>query len=118
MQEIEYPESTKKPSLGRRAVRGSGRLGSWIFRTLMKLVLIALFITIGLLVGGFLQFTNKVTESVEPTNIEPAEAIVALTGGSTRIASALELLQQNKGKRLLISGVNEGTEGGGGKLEL
>lgn len=109
MPEIEYPESNKKPSLGRRAVRGSGRMGSWIFRTLMKLVLIALFITVGLFVGGFLQFTNKVTEAVEPGDIEPAQAIVALTGGSTRIATALELLAQKKGTRLLISGVNEDT---------
>ena len=109
MPEIEYPESTKKASLGRRAVRGSGRLGSWIFRTLMKLVLIILFITIGLFVGGFLQFTNKVTDAVQPADIEPAQAIVALTGGSTRIATALELLQQKKGERLLISGVNEDT---------
>ena len=109
MPEIEYPESIKKPSLGRRAVRGSGRLGSWIFRTLMKLVLIVLFIAVGLFVGGFLQFTNQVTDSVQPADVEPAQAIVALTGGSTRIATALELLQQKKGTRLLISGVNEDT---------
>ena len=94
MPEIEYPESLKKPSLGRRAVRGSGRLGSWIFRTLMKLVLIVLFIAVGLFVGGFLQFTNQVTDSVQPADGEPAQAIVALTGGSTRMATALELLQQ------------------------
>ena len=101
MQDIEYPKSAQKPSLGRRAVRGGGRLGSWIFRTLMKLLLVVLFISTGLFIGGFLQFTNKVSESVEPASVEPAEAIVALTGGSTRIAKALELLKQQRGKRLL-----------------
>ena len=109
MQEIEYPSSTQKPSLGRRAVRGGGRVSSWIFRTLMKLLLIVLFVAGGLFIGGFLQFTNKVSDAVQPTNIEPAQAIVALTGGSTRITTALELLQQKKGQRLLISGVNEDT---------
>ena len=109
MQDIEYPKSSKKPSLGRRAVRGGGRLGSWVFRFVMKLFLVALFIVSGLLIGGFLQFTNKVTDAVIPADIEPAEAIVALTGGSTRIATALDLLAQKKGQRLLISGVNEDT---------
>jgi uncharacterized SAM-binding protein YcdF (DUF218 family) len=109
MQEIEYPKSNQKPSLGRRAVRGSGRLGSWVFRTVMKLLLVALFIGGGLFIGGFLQFTNKISDAVQPVNVEPAQAIVALTGGSTRIATALDLLHQKKGERLLISGVNEDT---------
>ncbi|MEP0942661.1 MAG: YdcF family protein [Rhizobiaceae bacterium] len=109
MPDIEYPNSTKKPSLGRRAARGTGRAGSWLFRFVMKLLLVTLFIAAGLFIGGFLQFTNKVADAVQPASIEPADAIVALTGGSTRIATALELLQQKKGARLLISGVNEDT---------
>lgn len=109
MPDIEYPNSSKKPSLGRRAVRGTGRAGSWLFRFVMKLLLVALFIVVGLLIGGFLQFTNKVADAIQPVSIEPADAIVVLTGGSTRIATALELLQQKKGARLLISGVNEDT---------
>lgn len=40
---------------------------------------------------------------------EPADAIVALTGGEGRVIAALELLDQGKGKRLLISGVDEQT---------
>lgn len=76
----------------------------------MKLLLIAIFIGIGLFVGGFLQFTNKISEAVQPANVEPADAIVVLTGGSTRIATALELLTQKKGQKLLISGVNAETK--------
>lgn len=110
MTEIDYPKSTSRPSLGRRAVRGSGRLTSWIFRTLMKLLLIAIFIGIGLFIGGFLQFTSKISNTVQPASVEAADAIVVLTGGSTRIETALELLGQKKGQKLLISGVNAGTK--------
>ena len=38
-----------------------------------------------------------------------ADAVVVLTGGSARIAEGLDLLAAEKGKRLLISGVNEDT---------
>ena len=110
MSEVQFPKSTDKPSLGRRAIRGGGRLTSFIFRTVMKLLLILVFIGLGLLIGGFLQFTSKVSGSVQPADLEPAQAIVALTGGSTRIATALELLSQKKGQRLLISGVNAETQ--------
>ena len=110
MPEIEYPKTTSKPSLGRRAVRGSGRVTSWLFRTVMKLLLVAIFIAAGLFIGGFLQFTSKVSNAVQPVNVEAADAIVVLTGGSTRIETALELLSQQKGKKLLISGVNPETK--------
>jgi uncharacterized SAM-binding protein YcdF (DUF218 family) len=36
-----------------------------------------------------------------------ADAIVALTGGDARLDRAMELLVQGRGKRLLISGVND-----------
>ncbi len=110
MAEIDYPKSKTKPSLGRRAVRGGGRLTSWAFRSAMKLSLIVIFIAGGLFIGGFLKFTNKISNAVQPANISPADAIVVLTGGSTRIATALDLLEQKKGQKLLISGVNRGTK--------
>jgi uncharacterized SAM-binding protein YcdF (DUF218 family) len=38
-----------------------------------------------------------------------ADGIVVLTGGTSRVTDALELLAAHRGKRLLISGVNPGT---------
>jgi uncharacterized SAM-binding protein YcdF (DUF218 family) len=38
-----------------------------------------------------------------------ADGIVVLTGGTSRVTDALELLAAQRGKRLLISGVNPGT---------
>lgn len=38
-----------------------------------------------------------------------ADGIVVLTGGTSRVPDALELLAAHRGKRLLISGVNPGT---------
>jgi uncharacterized SAM-binding protein YcdF (DUF218 family) len=38
-----------------------------------------------------------------------ADGIVVLTGGTSRISDALELLAAGRGKRLLITGVNPGT---------
>jgi uncharacterized SAM-binding protein YcdF (DUF218 family) len=39
----------------------------------------------------------------------PADGIVVLTGGASRISDAIELLAAGRGKRLLISGVNRNT---------
>jgi uncharacterized SAM-binding protein YcdF (DUF218 family) len=41
-----------------------------------------------------------------------ADGIVVLTGGTSRITDALELLASGRGKRLLITGVNTGTTTG------
>jgi uncharacterized SAM-binding protein YcdF (DUF218 family) len=38
-----------------------------------------------------------------------ADGIVVLTGGTSRVTDALELLASHRGKRLLITGVNPGT---------
>lgn len=61
--------------------------------------------------GGFLLFATGIprTKSM-PTH--PADGIVALTGGASRISDAMELLADNQGKRLLISGVNPATKPG------
>jgi uncharacterized SAM-binding protein YcdF (DUF218 family) len=41
-----------------------------------------------------------------------ADGIVVLTGGTSRVTDALELLASGRGKRLLITGVNPGTTTG------
>src|SRR6267378_2715133 len=38
-----------------------------------------------------------------------ADGIVVLTGGSSRVADAIELLSEGRGKRLLITGVHRAT---------
>jgi uncharacterized SAM-binding protein YcdF (DUF218 family) len=62
-----------------------------------------------LLIGlGFLWFVRHVpAEEVSLTR--DADGIVALTGGASRIADAIELLASGRGKRLLISGAYRAT---------
>lgn len=58
------------------------------------------------LVGcGFLWFLSRLDSSeAKPKN--PADGIVVLTGGSSRVSDAVDLLASGYGKRLLISGVH------------
>jgi uncharacterized SAM-binding protein YcdF (DUF218 family) len=62
-----------------------------------------------LLIGlGFVWFVRHVpAEEVSLTR--NADGIVALTGGASRIADAIELLASGRGKRLLISGAYRAT---------
>ncbi len=59
--------------------------------------------------AGFAVFSEHVSRMGEPQLVDPANAIVVLTGGQARIQAGLELLERNKGERLLISGVNPDT---------
>jgi uncharacterized SAM-binding protein YcdF (DUF218 family) len=61
-----------------------------------------------LLAGGFLWFITRVPADEVPLH-QTADGIVALTGGASRIADAIELLASGRGKRLLISGANRAT---------
>ena len=62
----------------------------------------------GALILGFAVFTWLLpSEQVEPDR--NADGIVVLTGGTSRVSDALELLSSGHGKRLLITGVNPGT---------
>jgi uncharacterized SAM-binding protein YcdF (DUF218 family) len=61
--------------------------------------------------GGFLLFATGIPR-VKSVPAHPADGIVALTGGASRISDAMELLADNQGKRLLISGVNPATKPG------
>jgi uncharacterized SAM-binding protein YcdF (DUF218 family) len=57
---------------------------------------------------GFLWFIWRVPAAEVALN-RNADAIVALTGGASRITDAIELLASGRGKRLLISGANRTT---------
>ncbi|MCG6207652.1 YdcF family protein [Rhodopseudomonas sp. HC1] len=56
-------------------------------------------------VGGFVAFLMQLrVEEAKPSRV--ADGIVVLTGGSSRVSDAVELLASGYGKRLLISGVH------------
>lgn len=78
-------------------------------RRRIKLGLAATGIVAALWLGGFAWFIALATEvaPAPPT----ADGIVALTGGSERIEVALRLLAEERGAKLLVSGI-------GGSLEL
>ena len=61
-----------------------------------------------LLAGGFLWFVLHVP-SEEVTLDRKADGIVVLTGAATRIPDAIELLAEQRGQRLLITGVHRST---------
>lgn len=62
---------------------------------------------VGLLV--FVAYVQIQTTSDEIFAAEPADGIVVLTGGEGRVAVGIKLLADNRGKRLLISGVHPET---------
>jgi uncharacterized SAM-binding protein YcdF (DUF218 family) len=71
-------------------------------RALFTLVALGLAV---LFIAGFWNFAERVR--LEPEAPPQAQAIVALTGGSLeRLSTGVRLLQEEKGERLLISGVN------------
>jgi len=63
------------------------------------------------LVLGFAAFVWLLPEQ-EIALDRTADGIVVLTGGTSRVTDALELLASGRGKRLLITGVNPGTTTG------
>lgn len=80
----------------------TGRTHGRLRHRVAMLVVCGLLLFVGL---GFVDFLSRVPPAEErpPRN---ADGIVVLTGGSSRISDALELLSAGYGKRLLISGVH------------
>jgi uncharacterized SAM-binding protein YcdF (DUF218 family) len=66
---------------------------------------------VGLLGSGFLWFVWRVPVDEVALNGN-ADGIVALTGGASRVADAMELMAAGRGKRLLISGAYRTTTPG------
>jgi uncharacterized SAM-binding protein YcdF (DUF218 family) len=69
---------------------------------------LVLLLVIMLIFGaGLLAFSARVVSSTPAPAPAPADGVVALTGASTlRIEAAVQLLEDGKAKRLLVSGVN------------
>jgi uncharacterized SAM-binding protein YcdF (DUF218 family) len=65
-------------------------------------------LTLWLFVLGFVIFATFVMRTPDLAS-QRADGIVVLTGGQTRIAEGARLLDEGRGERLLISGVNEKT---------
>jgi uncharacterized SAM-binding protein YcdF (DUF218 family) len=65
-----------------------------------------LFLCFAVLSAGFAFFADHVAQLTPPSELRPADGIVVLTGGQSRIDAGISLLKAGKGKRLLISGVN------------
>jgi uncharacterized SAM-binding protein YcdF (DUF218 family) len=73
------------------------------------LVIVASCVSLALVWGaGFAWFLHLVSK---PVNLPPhADAIVAFTGGSDRVETALRLLTEGRADRLLLSGIGGGAE--------
>jgi uncharacterized SAM-binding protein YcdF (DUF218 family) len=70
---------------------------------------VAAFLVLALIwAAGLFAFAARVERSTPAAYPPPADGIVALTGANSteRITAAVDLLAENRGKRVLISGVN------------
>ena len=81
---------------------------STISNSRIKIGIICAVLAFLMFLLGFVEFTNRIPKS-QPASIGKADAIVVLTGGSSRVLDALKLLNAGKGMRLLISGVHHST---------
>ena len=87
------------------------RRRSWLRRGLAvmgALSLVCIFACVLVFAGGFLWFLRYVPDQ-ETLLGRDADGIVVLTGGTSRIADAIELLASGHGKRLLITGAHPTT---------
>jgi uncharacterized SAM-binding protein YcdF (DUF218 family) len=87
-----------RPETGRRSA----------FARAARLVLFVAVAAGVLIAGSFLWFIWLIPNE-EIVLDAKADGIVVLTGGSSRISDAVELLASKRGRRLLISGVNPAT---------
>jgi uncharacterized SAM-binding protein YcdF (DUF218 family) len=68
-------------------------------------------VVVVVIVGGFVWFLAQLQSDESPPK-NPADGIVVLTGGSSRVSDAVDLLASGYGKRLLISGVHWSSSAG------
>jgi uncharacterized SAM-binding protein YcdF (DUF218 family) len=75
-------------------------------KLLLRLISLAVLLTPLAFLGWLLIFAASLDRREAPTPPQ-ADAIIVLTGGADRIGDGLSLLEAGKGRRLLISGVNQ-----------
>lgn len=68
-----------------------------------------LVLCIGISALGLLAFVDKIPEEITDKHSD-ADAIVVLTGGSGRLTEGLNLLTENRAKKLFVSGVYRGVD--------
>ena len=70
--------------------------------------LAAVLVLVLIWLAGLFAFADRARRAGPPDNVSAADGIVVLTGASDeRIAAGLQLLEAGKGRRMLVSGVNE-----------
>src|SRR3954452_14618890 len=87
---------------------------SFVARALGKLGRVATWIALAVVLAfalGFVWFASQISTR-EVTLTRNADGIVVLTGGSSRVNDAFELLASKRGRRLLITGVYPATNRG------
>ena len=89
------------PQADDRSPNASSRAPWGLLRATVAVVLAIVFIAAAI---GFVGFLSQLRGS-ETKPDRRADGIVVLTGGSSRVSDAMELLAAGYGKRLLISGV-------------
>jgi uncharacterized SAM-binding protein YcdF (DUF218 family) len=104
------PDSARDSQFGAAPPHPGGKRSkpACLARLLFGLVCLALVSAVFAVGGGFLWFVHKVPDR-EAALDERADGIVVLTGGTSRIEDAMQLLAGGRGKRLLISGVHRNT---------
>jgi uncharacterized SAM-binding protein YcdF (DUF218 family) len=94
------------PDWGGFDVRQDSASGRFSLRGFLKACLFAVLSLVAVLLAGFGAFAWHVSGLETPAEPRPADAIIVLTGGQSRLDTAVNLLKSGKGQRLLISGVN------------
>jgi uncharacterized SAM-binding protein YcdF (DUF218 family) len=94
-----------EPSMTIRSDDSSPNVTAPATRGPLRLAFAAVAAVVAVIVAGFAGFLfNLRSTEVQPAR--KADGIVVLTGGSSRVSDAMELLAAGYGKRLLISGVH------------
>ncbi|BAT57985.1 hypothetical protein GJW-30_1_00497 [Variibacter gotjawalensis] len=79
-----------------------------LVRAMRRTVILAVLTAVLVFSAGFVWFAGSIATR-ETRLVRNADGIVVLTGGSSRVDDAVELLSRGHGKRLLISGVHRMT---------
>jgi uncharacterized SAM-binding protein YcdF (DUF218 family) len=103
---VTAPEVTRREIAG-AATAGAARPGRW-HRRLLRAAGAAAAASL-LWLAGLVWFAGAIPHAVDDPD-SPTDAVVVLTGGRLRIDNGLSLLAEGKGRKLFISGVNQGVD--------